>query len=89
MAAQDPHHPSAKAHHTSESDHAVQVLSGALQTTHDRHLKDNVKSTRHLHPFQILDPVHPSIAHEREGQELTTLCTTFPFPVWSAAFECQ
>ena len=73
MAAQDPHHPSAKAHHTPESDHAVQVLSGALQTTHDHHLKDNVKSTRHLHPLQVPDhPVHRSITHEGEGLEPTT-----------------
>ena len=43
-----------------KSDHAPQVLSGGLQMTHDHHLKDNMKSTRHLHPFQILDPVHPS-----------------------------
>ena len=73
MAVQDPHYPSAKVHHTPESDHAVQVLSGALQTTHDRHLKDSVKSTRHLRPRQVLDhPVHPSITHEGEGQEPTT-----------------
>jgi len=72
VAAQDPHHPSAKAHHTPESDHAAQVLSGALQTTHDHHLKDNVKSTRHLHPLQVPGPVHPSITHEGEGQEQPT-----------------
>lgn len=73
MAAQDPHHPSAKAHHTPESDHAVQVLYGALQTMHDHHSKDNVKSTRHLHPLQVPDhPVHRSITHEGEGQEPTT-----------------
>ena len=73
MGAQDPHPPSAKAHHTPESDHAVQVLSGAVQTTHDRRLKDNLKSTCHLHPLQVPDhPVHPSITHEEEGQEPTT-----------------
>ena len=72
MATQDPHHPSAKAHHTPESDHAVQVLSGGLQTTHDQPLKYNVKSTRNLHPLQVPVPVHPSITHEGEGQEPST-----------------
>ena len=72
MAAQDPHHPLAKAHHTSESDHAAQVLFGGLQTTHDHRLKDNVKSTRHLHLLQLPDPIHPSISHGGESQEPTT-----------------
>ena len=80
MVAQDPHHPSPKAHHTPESDPAVQVLSGALQMTHDRHLKDNVKSTRHLHPLQVLDhPVHPSITHEG-GRPGTTTHPPYNFP---------
>jgi len=81
VAAQDPHHPSAKAHHTPEFDHAVQVLSGALQTTHDHHLKDNVKSTRHLHLLQVPDPVHPSITHEGEGQEQPTTHPRHDFPL--------
>ena len=39
---------------------------------HNHRLRDNVKSTRHLHPLQVPDPVHPSITHEGEGQEPTT-----------------
>jgi len=81
VAAQDPHHPSAKVHHTPECDHAAQVLSSALQMMHNHHLKDNVKSTCHLHPLQVPDPLHLSITHEGEGQELTTHPPhEFPFP---------
>ena len=67
MSAQDPHHRQPK-RIILESVHAALVPSGGLQPTHDNHFKDTVMSTRHLHPFQARNPVHPSITFEADYQ---------------------